>query len=104
MSVALHRNLNARNIVLEEGQVGESVGVRRKDGSYGYLPWRGFIDLPVARALPGAKPAKLLASRVGTGREWALEWQVLAPGQHVQGCVFQGKAYAVLEEGHCRLV
>ena len=104
MSVALHRKLNARNIVLEEGQSGASVGVRRKDGSYAYLSWGGFIDVDIARALPGGIPAKLQAARVGTGQEWAIEWQNLAPGQHVQGCLFGGKAYSVLVAGKFRLL
>lgn len=104
MSVALYRKLNARNVVLEEGQRGQTIGVRRKDGSYGYLSWGGFIGIEIARALPGGRPAKLNASRVGVGEEWALRWKDLEPGQHVQGCVFEGKAYAVLDHGQCRVI
>lgn len=104
MSVVLHRKINARNLVLEEGQTGESIGVRRKDGSYSFVPWGGFIDVEIARALPKGRAVKLQASRVGSGREWALQWQDLGPGQHVQGCVFAGKAYAILERGKARIV
>jgi len=99
MSVALHRRLNARNIVLEEGIPGQTVGVRRRGGDYAYLTWGGFIDRPVAKGLAGARPAKLSVSRVGVGREWALNWEPLEPGQHVLGCVFENRAYAVLDEG-----
>ncbi len=99
MSVALHRRLNARNIVLEEGRVGQTVGVRRRAGDYAFLDWGGFVDRPVAKALPGARSAKLGAVRVGVGQEWALEWETLEPGQHVLGCVFENRAYAVLDNG-----
>lgn len=99
MSVALYRKLNARNIILEEGGDSQSIGVRRRDGSYGYLPYGGFVDRPIARALPGAVPVKLNVERVGVGREWALKWEPLKTGAHVLGCVFGGRAYAVLENG-----
>lgn len=104
MSVALHRKINARNLVLEEGQTGETIGVRRKDGSYSFLPWGGFVDVEIARVLPGGRAVKLQASRVGSGREWALEWQDVAPGRHVQGCVFADKVYAILERGRPKIV
>jgi hypothetical protein len=104
MSVAIHRKINARNLVLEEGQAGQTIGVRRRDGSYAYLSWGGFLDVEVAKALPGAVPVKLQAARVGTGQEWAMTWNDVGPGQHVQGCKFQDKAYAVLQEGRFRLV
>lgn len=60
--------------------------------------------MEVSRALPGAVQVKLQASRVGTGQEWSITWNEVAPEQHVQGCKFQNKAYAVLDEGRFRLV
>lgn len=101
MSVALYRKLNARNVILEEGgSSAQSIGVRRKDGSYGFKVWGGFIDRPLARAAAGAQPVQLLATRVGVGPQWALTWTELEPGQHVLGCLFEDRAYSVLQKGH----
>lgn len=101
MSVALYRKLNARNIVLEEGgSSAQSIGVRRKDGTYAFKAWGGFVDRPLARALVDAQPVQLQITRVGVGQQWALSWTELEPGQHVLGCLFGERAYSVLEDGH----
>ena len=46
---ALRRRLNYRVIVLSEGLPPESVGVLRKDGTYGYERWQGFVSLETAK-------------------------------------------------------
>lgn len=100
MAVALRRRHNARNIVLELGTRGESVGVRRRGGGFAYYPFGGFIERRIARVVPGARSARLEVVAIGVGSDWALEWQDVPEGRFVLGCVYDGRAYGVLEDQH----
>lgn len=99
----LHRRLNYRNIFLSEENAGaEYVGYRLKSGEYDYCRWFGFLDINQAKRLPGARPVKL--------QVWAYQNDLskeridLKEGEHLQGCLFQGMAFAVLVDGVPRIV
>ena len=65
MTLVLCRRLNHRNIELRADTRGEVVGVLRRNGDYGFVPWLGFIDRAEARRT--GRPVKLLIARIGTG-------------------------------------
>lgn len=99
----LHRRLNYRNIFLSEDNAGaEHVGYRLKSGEYDYSRWFGFLDINQAKRLPGARPIKL--------QVWAYQKDLskervdLKEGEHLQGCFFQGMAFAVLVGGLPRII
>ncbi len=96
MHLVLARYLNKRLIVLEQNTgKGETVGVLRRDGSYDYRRWLGFIDRSQARSL--GKPVKLQIARVGHQGEFHIEWRDVAKGRHVQGCLTSKGVYAVVD-------
>ena len=105
MHLVLARYLNKRLIELHprvvEGSTikrtsrGETVGVLRRDGSYDYRTWLGFIDRVEARKL--GKPVKLQVARVGYQDEVHIDWRDVAKGRHVQGCLTPDGAYAVAD-------
>ena len=70
-------------------------GVLRRDGSYDYRPWLGFVDRNQARGL--GKPVKLQVARVGRQGEFHIDWRDVAKGRHVQGCLTRGGVYAVAD-------
>ena len=78
------------------GQRGETVGVLRKDGEYRYVPWLGFVDRQVARDT--GRPVRLLICRVGRQEDLSVQWEDVATGKHVQGCLTDRGAYAVIDE------
>jgi hypothetical protein len=96
MSLILLRTLNKRNIELHARTRGETVGVLRKDGEYRYVPWLGFVDRQVARDT--GRPVRLLISRVGRQEDLSVRWEDVATGKHVQGCLTDRGAYAVIDE------
>lgn len=98
VAIAIYRKLNARNILLEPGARSEVIGVRRRDGSFAYMPFGGFLERAIARALGSkARSGLLQASRAGKGSQFGMEWQDLQPGQFVLGCLFEQQAYVVHE-------
>ena len=97
MQLVLARHLNKRLIELHPATKGETVGVMRRDGSYEYRPWLGFIDRNQARKL--GSPVKLHVSRVGHQGEFHIEWRDVAKGRHVQGCLTRAGVYAVADWG-----
>ena len=62
MKVVLARKLNKRLIELRECTTGETVGLLRKDGTYSYHSWLGFIHRNKATRL--GKPVKLKIDRI----------------------------------------
>lgn len=95
MVLVLSRKLNHRNIELHDSTRGEAVGVLRRGGEYGYVPWLGFIDR--SRAPRTGRPVKLLIARVGRLDGGTTKWFDLKPGEHVQGCLTREGAYAVID-------
>ena len=95
MSLILSRKLNHRNIELHHTSRGESVGVRRRNGEYRYVPWLGFLDRCDAR--DRGRSVKLLVARVGRSTQHGTVWRDLEPGQHVQGCLTRQGAFAVVD-------
>lgn len=101
----LRRSLNYRKIVVGEGTTGEVVGVRRKDGTFDYKSWRGFIDMERAREMPGAIPVKLEIEAFAADEEGPpLRWIEVPPGRLVQGCLTGDGVRCVLLRGFPRLV
>jgi len=101
---ALRRKLNSRNIVLHDEPAREMIGVATREGDYRYLPWLGFIELHMAKRLPGARPVKLQADAVSPTDGFSSDWQSLKPGQHVQGCLLGRGVFGVVNEGFPRIV
>ena len=95
--LVLCRRLNHRNIELHDGTTGETVGVLKRDGSYTYVPWLGFIERSKAKSC--GKPVKLLIARVGRKDSWNTIWEDIAEGRHVQGCITSNGAFAVIDHG-----
>lgn len=98
---ALMRRLNYRHIILGESTEDKTVGVLRKDGSYGYLPWLGFIELDTARGR--GKPVRLEVIRVTSGDGFG-DWQALEAGEYAQGCLVTQGVYGVLAGGKPRVI
>jgi len=97
MELVLARRINHRLIELHPNTRGETVGVLRRDGSYDYRPWLGFIDRKQARRL--GKPVKLQITRVGYQADVHIDWRDVAKGRHVQGCLTAAGVYAVADWG-----
>lgn len=95
MHIVLARYLNKRLIELYANTQGETVGVLRKDGSYEYRPWLGFVDRE--HALQSGKPVKLLVARVGQQGDTRVVWKDIPKGRHLQGCLTSRGAYAVTD-------
>ncbi len=101
----LRRSLNYRKVVLGEETTREVVGVRRKDGSFDYKTWRGFIDVERAREMPGAIPVKLQIEAFAADEGGPpLEWIEVPPGRYLQGCLTADGVRCVLLRGFPRLV
>lgn len=96
MTLVLCRRLNHRNIELRADTRGEVVGVLRRNGDYGFVPWLGFIDRAEARRT--GRPVKLLIARIGTGDGISTHWRDLRMGAHVQGCLTDRGAFAVVDQ------
>ncbi len=97
MSLVLCRKLNHRNIELHDSTRGEAVGILKRSGEYGYVPWLGFIDR--SKATQTGRPVKLLIARIGHLEGSSTRWRDLQPGEHVQGCLTREGAYAVTDLG-----
>jgi len=95
MKLVLARRLNKRLIELHANTRGETVGVRRRDGTYEYRPWLGFIDRQQAVRI--GQPVKLSIARVGYVGDTQITWRDVAQGRHVQGCLAPEGVYAVAD-------
>lgn len=101
----LRRQQNYRKILLGEHTTGESVAVRRKDGTFAFLTWRGFIDRGQARHAPGAIPVKLAIEAFTVEEDLpAPEWVQVPTGWYVQGSLTADGVRCVLFRGCPRLV
>ena len=97
MELVLARYLNKRLIELHPNSKGQSIGVLRRDGSYEFRQWLGFIDRAHAQQL--GKPVKLQVARVGNQGEINIDWRDVPAGRHVQGCLTRHGVYAVADLG-----
>lgn len=95
MSLILCRKLNHRNIELHHSTRGEAVGVLKRNGEYGFVPWLGFLER--SKAARTGRPVKLQIARVGLLDGVRTHWRDLKPGEHVQGCLTREGAYAVMD-------
>ena len=93
--LVLCRTLNHKIIQLWYDTEHQEVGVKRKDGSYQYLPWLGFVGRSDAKSL--GIPVKLHILRIGRGTSCDLQWKELSEGEHVQGCGTAKGAYAIVD-------
>ena len=73
MDLVLVWKLNKRNIRLYQETHGQTIGVLRHDGSYGYKSWRGFMSRAEA-AESGGKPVKLQVARIGYQDGFDTKW------------------------------
>lgn len=100
--IVLNRRLNYRNILLAQETRGEDVGYLLADGGRRFVPWLGFIERAQARAMKGARPARLAdITRVGRANGLTPERRELPADSFVHGCLTPRGAYAVYEENLC---
>ena len=95
VQLVLARRLNQRLIELYPQTRGETIGVLRRDGSYEYCQWLGFVNRE--RAIQLGRPVKLLVARVGHQGDSRLTWKDIPKGRHIQGCLTAQGAYAVAD-------
>ncbi len=95
MQLVLARRLNKRLIELHDNTLGETVGILRRDGTYEYRSWLGFVDRNQARHL--GSPVKLQVARVGYLGDTHISWRDVSRGRHVQGCLTAAGVYAVAD-------
>ena len=96
MKVVLARRQNKRLIELRECTTGETVGLLRKDGTYSYHSWLGFIHRSKASRL--GKPVKLKIDRIGSDDLSSIKWRDVPTDKHVQGCLTENGVFAVISE------
>ena len=96
MKVVLARRLNKRLIELREYTTGETVGLLRKDGTYSYHAWLGFIHRSKASRL--GRPVKLKIDRIGSDDLSSIKWRDVPTDKHVQGCLTENVVFAVISE------
>ncbi len=95
MNLILARYLNKRLIELHPNTRGETVGVLRRDGTYEYRQWLGFVNREQALTL--GKPVKLQISKVGKQSDFHTDWRDIPRGRHIQGCLTRDGVYAVAD-------
>ena len=95
MHIVLARHLNKRLIELYANTHGETIGILRRDGSYEYRPWLGFVSRE--KAIQLGRPVKLQVARVGQQGDSRVVWRDVPRGRHVQGCLTNKGAYAVAD-------
>lgn len=91
-------------ILLTADTVGESVGLLRLDGSLGYRPWRGFINVVDARLAAYAVPVKMAIEAFSLDEAIGARWYPVPTGRYLQGCLSADGVRCVLVNGHPRLV
>ena len=102
----LLRELNYRNILLDQERSGELVGIQKRDGEVGYFSWLGFIERDEAVVLEGAVPVKLEVAAYSFRDGMPAKWIDLdrVSGEMIQGCFVGNGVYAVIERGVPRIV
>ena len=96
MRLVLGRWLNKRFVELRPDSKGETVGILTRSGEYRYVRWLGFVHREQAKLL--GRPVKLQISRIGRTGDSAATWENVPPDRHVQGCLTEAGAYAVVED------
>lgn len=96
-SLAISRRINAKHVAITDESSAETIGVMRKDGSFGYVKWLGFIDTFEAKNLLGARAVKLEVARIGVRKGLGNQWKDLSEGEYVMGCLISEGAYAVAD-------
>lgn len=91
-------------ILLTDDTVGESVGLLRIDGSLGYRPWRGFIDVADARLSAFAVPVKMAIEAFTLDNAIGARFFPVPTGRFLQGCLCADGVRCVLVSGRPRLV
>lgn len=94
--------INKRNYVVGPGP-GETIAVFTRTG-YRYLSFKGFVDHELAAHVSGAIPVKLYAKAFSSGEDGFSGWIDLKPNEALQGCVFNGSVWSVLQDGVPRKV
>ena len=96
--------LNYRHYVVGPGP-GNTIAVFTKDGHYKHMPFYGFVTLEGARKLAGAIPVKLDARAYTLDDDrFGRTWVDVPKSQVIQGCCFDKRVWAVLEDGVPRVV
>jgi len=95
----LRRRQNYTSILLDENACNKDVGCMRRDGSFQYVRWLGFISVEGAKALPQARPVRLEIEAISSVDPSQHEWKRLAKNEYVQGCLIEGGMFGVVVGG-----
>lgn len=96
--IALGRRHNYKFIELHHDTNGEVVAVLKKDGTYQFARWCGFVTKVMAVEMAGV-PVKILVNRVGHEKNGGTRWKDVPVDKHVQGCLVEDGCYCVLMSG-----
>ena len=96
--IALGRRLNYKFIALHHDTKGEVIAVLKKDGSYQFASWKGFLTRAMAIEACGV-PVKILVNQVGHEKNGGVRWKDVPANKHVQGCLVGDGCYCVLQSG-----
>ena len=72
-----------------------AVPVLLTNGDYTRVTWLGFIDRDSARAMPSARPVKILAYGYSS-EEVDVSYVRLKDGEYIQGCLIEEGVYGVV--------
>ncbi|MFL1405366.1 hypothetical protein ACJO2E_08490 [Marinobacter sp. M1N3S26] len=96
--------LNYKLITLDNQPAGEVFVVTRA-GERRSVWWLGFIDVAVAKQLPGARPVKVDMYSYSYGDDIIRrEWVTLPRDKCLQGCLVRNGVYGVTEDDAVRIV
>lgn len=96
MELILARWLNNRLVEMHASSEGETVGILTRSGEYRYVRWLGFVHREKAKQL--GRPVKLQVNRIGRAGDFGATWEDVPANRHVQGCLTEAGAYAVVED------
>jgi len=84
--------------------MGQTIGVRLKDGDYRKVRWSGFLSREHAANLEGAKSVKLQVTDYTLNHNMSPDWVKVPKDEFLQGCLVPTargtlKAYGVVKDG-----
>lgn len=101
---ALRCQFGSDDYQLRNDETGGWVPIQKRTGRDVYKSWLGTIDKDLAKRIPGARPVKIRAQAYSSGKHSHRIWFNLKDNEAVQGCLFNGGVFAVLEKGEFRIV
>lgn len=96
--------LNYKMITLDESPEGDAFLVTRS-GDRRWKWWLGFIDVEIARQLPGGRPVKIDVNEFSYGPDFLRrDWTVVPRDKCIQGCLVRQGVYGITVDGKVRVL